>query len=58
MGSCARKPTITIGIVPMMIIQPIRTSGSPFWMPAECAPPRDPNERNHLQMIRPMSLRK
>ena len=58
MVSCSRKPTITIGIVPMMISHPIRTSGSPFWMPAERRPPRAPSERNHFEMIRPISRRK
>ena len=52
MLSCSRKPTITIGIVATMISHPIRTSGSPFWTPAERRPPRAPSERNHFEMIR------
>ena len=58
MVSCSRKPTITIGIVPMMISHPIRTSGSPFCTPAERRPPRAPSERNHFEMMRPISRRK
>ncbi len=52
--SCSRKPTITIGMVAMMISHPIRTSASPFWIPAERRPPRAPSEANHFAMIRPM----
>ncbi len=62
MYSCAKKPTSTIGTVPMMMSQPMRTSGSSRGMPrsppSECEPPRGPNERNHLPMMRVMSFQK
>ena len=58
MVSWARKPMMTIGMVPMMISQPRRTSGSSLGMFTACAPLLEPKCRNHRPMMRTMSLRK